>query len=265
LSQLFEELIVRSGEARFLGWTGQSSSYNSCIPASLSFHPQITPASLTIEDAEMDGRISELKGSMSQIEARLVYERVVRLPLARFSHRTLYLPCILFPVKNLVEKLDAEVGEGKCFGARVSGIGHVEFRTSDMLSLAKPRKLVFAHPWIHDLRGLSDEVGWGSASDSGDESESWSGSEVEANSQSRAAPTSASPPLYAGPVAAMDDYSRALKLIVRLQQRFHALLLQQQSHEEYKRVAAEHEIILPGLERRISSAKEIRVGIVEIS
>jgi len=63
----------------------------------------------------------------------------------------------------------------------------------------------------------------------------------------------------------MDDYTRALQLIVRLQQPFHALFLQQQSQGEYKRVAAEHEIVLPGLERRISSSKEIRVGIVDIS
>jgi len=264
LCQLVEELMVRSGEATVLGWTGQSSSYNSCIPDSLSFHPQIPPASLAIEDAEMDGRISELKSSMSQTEAMVVYMQVIRLPLARFADRTLYLPCILFPVKRIVEKLDAEIG--KYFDARVSGIGHVEFRTSDAVSLAEPRKLVFAHPWIRDLRGPLDEVGWGSASDSSDESDSEScGSEVEANSQSRAALTAASAPLYAGPVAAMDDYTRALQLIVRLQQPFHALLLQQQPHGEYKRVAAEHAIILPGLERRISSAKEIRVGIVEIS
>jgi len=261
LCQLFEELMARSGEATVLAWTGQSSSYNSCIPAFLAFRPQPPQVSLTIEDTEMDGRISELKSSMSQTEAMLVYIQVMRLPLARFAHRRLYLPCILFLVKKLVEKLDVEMGEGKCFGARVSGIGHVEFRTSDTLSLAEPWKLVFVHPWIRNLRGLLDEVGWGSTSDSGDELDSWSGSEVEANSQSRSAFTM----LYAGPVSTMDDYTRALELVVRLQQPFHALLLQQQSHGEFKRVAAEHEIVLPGLRRRISSAKEIRVGIVEIS
>jgi hypothetical protein len=149
--------------------------------------------------------------------------------------------------------------------ARVSGIGHIEFRTSNTLSLAEPHRLVFAHPWIRDLRDQPDEVGWGSASDSGDESDSWSSSEAEANTLSRAAPTAAAPPLYDGPVATVDDYTRALQLVVHLQQPFRALLLEQQSHGEYKRVAAEHEIVLPGLERRISSAKEIRVGIVEIS
>jgi len=265
LCQLFEELMARSGEATVLSWTGQSSSYNSCIPASLAFHPQIPQASLAIEDAEMDVRISELKSSMSRTEAMLVYDRVMRLPLARFAHWRLHLPCILFPVKKLVEKLDPETGEGKCFDARVLGIGHVEFRTSDTLSLAEPRKLVFAHPWIRDLRGPLDEVGWGSASDSADESDSLSDSEVEENYQSQAVPTATSPPLYAGPVATMDDYTRALQLIVRLQEPFHALLLQQQSQGEYKRVAAENEIVFPGLERRINSAKEIRVGIVEIS
>jgi hypothetical protein len=41
----------------------------------------------------------------------------------------------------------------------------------------------------------------------------------------------------------MDDYTRVLQLVVRLQQPFHALLLEQHSHGEYKRAAAEHEIV----------------------
>jgi len=109
LCQLFGELMGRLGDATVLGWTGQSSSYNSCIPASLSFHPKSPQGSLAIEDAEMDGRISELKSSMSQTQAMLIYNQVMRLPSARFSHRKLYLPCILFQVQKLVEKLDAEI------------------------------------------------------------------------------------------------------------------------------------------------------------
>jgi hypothetical protein len=214
LCQLFEELMARSGEATMLGWSGQSSSYNSCLPASLSFDPQPHKASLAIEDTAMDERVSELKISMSQTEATLVYNRVIRLPLARFADRRLYLPCIFFPVKKLAEKFDAEIGEGKCFGARVSGIGHVEFRMSDTLSVAEPCKLLFVHPWIRDLRGALDEVDWGNPMNR----THGLVRRLKPILSLELPPPRPLLPCYDGPVATMDDYTRALQLVVRLQQ-----------------------------------------------
>jgi len=246
-----------------LAWTGQPSSYNSSLPGTLSFHNQPSHSPPAIDDAEMDARVAELKGSISVIDAVVIYDRVIRLPSTRFDHRRLYLPCILFPVKKLISK-DAEIGEKQYYRARVSGIGQVEFRTSDRLPLSEPCKLVFAHPWIRDLRGPAEEESYGSSSDGDDESLSWSGSDVEEESLSPAVPDVATS-LYTGPVATMDVSTGALRLIIRLQQPFHGLFLQQQSHGEYKRVAAEHEIVVPGLERRISSAKDVRVEVVEIS
>jgi len=285
LGHLIEEMMARSGEATVLAWTGESSSYNSCLPASLAIHgPTTDAAPFAIEEAEMDARVAELRNSMSSTDAMLVYDRVVRLPPPRFAHRRLFLPCIVFPVKKLVEKDAAERGGGEtCYRARVSGIGHVEFRTSDRLSFGEepPRKLVFVHPWIRGLRGpLLDQVdlaGSAAASDSDDyygKSESWSDSDAEveeelsrSRSRSRGEPAPHGPGdlLKVGPVAALDgDCTRALQLVVRLQEPFCALLLQQQMRGEYKRVATEHEIVVRGLERRISSAKEIRVEVMEI-
>jgi hypothetical protein len=146
LGHLIEEIMARSGEATVLAWTGESSSYNSCLPASLAIHNPTTDVSFAVEEAEMDARVTELRQSMSPTDAMLVYDRVIRLPPPRFANRRLFLPCIVFPVKKLVEK-DAEMGGGeKCYRARVSGIGHVEFRKSDRFSLAEeeePRKLAF--------------------------------------------------------------------------------------------------------------------------
>jgi hypothetical protein len=266
LAHLLEDMVTRLGEPAVLAWTGQPSSYNSCLPATLAIHNQASHPPHAIEDAEMDVRVAELKSSMSVTDAAIVYDRVIRSPSTRFYHRRLHLPCILFPVKKLVVK-DSEIGEEKCYRARVSGIGHVEFQTSDQLSLGEPRRLAFAHPWIRDLRGPAEEP-CGTSSDSEDDSLSWSGSDVEEESLSPAAPSEAAPdmaaPLYVGPIATMDVSTRALQLVVRLQQPFRGLLLQQQSHGGYKRVAAEHEIVVPGLERRISSAKVVRVEVVEI-
>jgi hypothetical protein len=89
------------------------------------------------------------------------------------------------------------------------------------------------------------------------------GDEYGSDPESEAGSAPASPS-QALPAATMDDYTRALRLVARLQQPFRVLLLQQQPNGEFKRVAAEHEIVTPGLERQINFARDIRTQIVEI-
>ncbi|KAF8124545.1 hypothetical protein EV363DRAFT_1177948 [Boletus edulis] len=139
------------------------------------------------------------------------------------------------------------------YRAKVSGIGDVEFQTADRLPLAEPRKLIFVHPWIRELRDPLDGFTWGSTVEDDVESD--------AESEFCSAPSS---PLSAPPTIAMDEYTRALRLIVRLQQPFHALLLQQQPNGEFKRVAAEHEIVIPGLKRPDIFAGDMHADVVEI-
>ncbi|KAF8124549.1 hypothetical protein EV363DRAFT_1132057, partial [Boletus edulis] len=141
------------------------------------------------------------------------------------------------------------------YRARVSGIGHVEFQTSDSLSLTEPRRLFFVHPWIRDLRDPLDSSTWGYTDDDEHDSDS------DPETATRSPPTS---PSQVVPAATMDDYTRALRLVVRLQQPFHALLLQQQPNGEFRRIAADDEIIVPGLEPSIKFARDIRTEVVEI-
>ena len=253
LGHLLEEIVARSGEVTVLDWTGVSSPYNSCLPATLAVYGQTPRTSPAIEDTEMDARVGALRGSLSHTEAMLIHDRVTRLPPARFSNRRLYLPCIIFAVKRLSVQ-DFESSEENRYRARVSGIGDTEFQTSDRLSLTEPRKFIFVHPWIRDLRDPLDGFNWGSTEDDDEY-----GSDLETEYGS--APTS---PSQALPSATMDDYTRALRLVARLQQPFHVLLLQQQPNGEFKRVAAEHEIVVPGLHRRINFARDIRTQVVEI-
>ncbi|KAG8216979.1 hypothetical protein J3R82DRAFT_7285 [Butyriboletus roseoflavus] len=248
LGHLLEEIVARWGDVTVLAWTGKSSPYNSCLPTTLTVYGQAPCTSPAIEDAEMDMRVAALRDSLSETDAMSIYERVTRLPPARFANRHLYLPCIMFAVKRLGVQ-DFGSGQENHYRARVSGIGYVEFKTSDRLSLTESR-LVLVHPWIRDLCDPIDGFTWGSALDD-DQPESDPGS-------------SPSSPLYPLPVAKMDNYTRALRLVVRLQQPFRALLLRQQRNGEFKRVAAEHEIVVPGLEFQIDFARDIRADVVEI-
>jgi len=71
-------------------------------------------------------------------------------------------------------------------------------------------------------------------------------------------------PLHAVPSARVDPSIQALRLIARLGCPFNALLLERQSNRQYKRVAAEHEIIVPGV-RSQTNPKDMRAKVLEIA
>ena len=250
LGHLLEEIVARSGDVTVLDWIGEPSPYNSCLPATLAAYSRPPGTLPVISSAEMDTRVSALRNSLLQTNATQIYNQISALPPARFANRRLHLPCIIFAVKRLGIQ-DFGDGPETSYRARVSGIGDVEFQTSDRLSPKEPRKLIFVHPWLRGLRDPLDGFDWGGSDD-----EDWSDSE--------SGEGSASSPLNAVPVIVMDDYTRALRLIIRLQQPFHALLLQQQPNGEFKRIGTQHEIVIQGLDRRINFAKDVRTEVVEI-
>ena len=251
---LLEEIVARSGDVTVLAWTGQSSPYNSCLPVTLAAYSQPPGTFSAIEDSHMDACVAALKAQPAQTDVIPFHDRVISLPPARFGNRRLHLPCVIFAVKRLAIQ-DFVHGHEYWYRARVLGIGHVEFRTSDRLPPIDPRKLIFVHPWLRDLRDPPDGFTWGSTV-GGDDDSSDSGLESE-----QASPTS---PLHVVPPATMDDHTRALRLVARLQQPFHALLLQQQSTGDFKRVATEHDIVIPGIERQINFTRDVGTGVVEI-
>ena len=242
LGHLLEEIVVRSGDVTVLAWIGESSQYNSCLPATLAVYSQPPSTFSAIKEAQMDGRVATLKRQLSQTDILLFYEQVVSLPPASAGHRRLHLPCIIFVVQRLGIQGWGD-GQEIRYRAEVSGIGHVEFETSDKLSLTEPRKLIFVHPWIRDLLDPPD------------------GFKI---SLARKAEDDGSSPLSAAPAPTMDDYTRALRLVARLQQPFHALLLQQQTTREFKRIAAKDYILVPRIEPNINFVMDVRTRVLDI-
>ena len=259
LGQLLEEIVARSGEVTVLSWTGKSSPYNSCLPATLTVYSQPPGTFPAIENAEIDAQVVTSRNSLSQTDVILLYDRITHLPPARFANRRLYLPCVIFTVRRLGVQ---QFGRGRehRYRARISGIGDIEFQTSDQLSPSEPRKLILVHPWIRDLYDPLDGFQWG-GSDDGDSDDDDDDDESDPEA---VAGSTFSLPLRAIPAPITDDHTRGLRLIVRLRQPFHALLLQQQPNGEFKRVAAEHEIVVPGIDHKINFAKDIRTEVVEI-
>lgn len=253
LGHLLEETVARSGQVAVLAWTGNSSTYNSCLPNRLAVYSQTPYAPPPITDDEMETRIAEIRGTLVQQEVMIVYDRVTRLPPARFANRRLHLPCIVFFVRRLERQPSAtgSIQEHVTYRARVSGLGDVEIKTKDWLPLMEPRKLLLVHPWIRDILDQTYPLSaWGDDMDMDSDSES-DVDMVASASQTNVAPS-----------VPLDNHTRALGLLVRLRQPFSALLLERKGHQEFKRVAAEHEIIVQV--RKIPTSRDIHTGVLEI-
>ena len=259
LGHLLEGIVAHLGEVTVLAWTGIPSSYNSCLPSSLTVYSQIPYTPPTLDAADMHLRTTQLSTALSRDDAMDIYYRVVRLPHVRFANRRLQLPCIVFRVKALVVKdLD---NHGNRYCAKVSGLGTVEFMTGDILPLAEPRKLVFVHSWISDIRGPHHHDVGGDASDS--EIELDSDLEVGRSARMGEEDPVVAPPLNIPPPNLVDEHVLALQLIVRLQQPFNALLLQRQPAGEYKRVAAENNIIVQ-ISRGYIRPRDIHAEVLDV-
>ncbi|KAF8550860.1 TPR-like protein [Imleria badia] len=266
LGHLLESIVARTGDVTVIAWTGQSLPYNSALPASLAVYSQTPYSPPPMEANELHTCVEQLRTRYSLQDALAFYYRFAQHPRATFSNRCLQLPCIAFYVTKIRAVQGLGDGQGTLYRATVSLLGKVEFRTADAMPLKKPRKLVFVHPWLRDLRDPLD----GSLSDNEPEAESDVNSSDEAGAESNAGSgdgtddASEPPsPSHAEPSARVDPFTLALWLIARLGRPFNALLLEQQANDQYKRVAAEHEIIVPGVPYQ-TNPKDIKAKVVEI-
>ena len=282
LGHLLEEILTRSGEMGVLAWTGKSSGFNSCFPASTAVYKQSLSISPAVNEDEIETRVATLRTTLSQQEAMTIYDRLTRLPPAIGAHRRLHLPCIVFPVKKLRRH-----GENRYY-AKTSVLGEVDFQTADVISLTEPRKLCFVHPWFRDFLDRTEThagLAWEDDSDTDDDYDSdidFSAAvdvdhtivsdvngppliiSVESDADIIRSRSSPLPSLssVASQLTRLDDYTRALRLVVGLEQPFSALLLEQTSDGKFRRVAAEHEIVVRP--RQITCSKDVQTAVFEI-
>ena len=270
LGQLLENIVDRTGDVTVISWTGQSLPYNSALPDSLRVYSQApyTPPPMAVN--ELDACVEQLRTQLVPQDALAFYHRVIRLPRATFRNRCLKLPCIMFTVSK-IDKI-----QGNLYRATVSSLGKVEFRTMDVTLRKQPRRLVFVYPWIPDLRELPDGYVTDDEAEDEAESESDVGSLAsdEPESESEAGPGDGTDDDDASERVSHSDANHsvqmdhpilpALRLIARLGRSFNALLLKEQSNkQQYKRVATEHEIIVPGVPYKTNHSN-IQVGELEV-
>ena len=239
LGRLLEEIVHRSGDVTVLAWIGTSSGFNSCLPAEITVYKE-PPKMVSTSDAnKLKTRVVQLQCLLPRREAAVaIYSQIMNLPKASFANRCLHLPCIIFTVDRLTLVTDGP--QWRVYRATAATIGDVTITTADTLPLREPHGLLLVHPWIHDLLHLPGEI-----------------------TPDRGANDNADPSLlYDVASLALDDHTRALGLIARLELKFCALLLQQHPYHGYKRVAADREIVVQL--RRDSSLQNIRTQVLDV-
>jgi hypothetical protein len=220
LGRLLQEVVAQSGDISALDWVGQSSEFNSCLPADIASYkaPSCTLSSLSEDD---------IQASISSLDLALkLYTLLDNLGAPRFANCRLHLSCIVFPVTEVRRRPIEHMENHVTYKVKADGLHDLKITTEDSLpqfSQERParRSFLLVRPWDHRLLELPDYA---------DDMESV---------DDLAPPGS---PGGQGPVDS-ESRERAMRLIVRLGQPFSAFLLVRQRGTEYKRIASDHNII----------------------
>ena len=241
LGRLLAHILAGSGDTSILAWTGQSNTFNSCLPAHITVFdrpPSSHLAPLNKND-EMEKTVTMLRTSTLDLDLALrLYDRLHELATPWFAASRMKLPCIAFELPPLVP-YQTSVG---VYRLETPIFGMVEIKTKQDPS--RLESLYLVHPWLDALLGreemqrdvsVKDDVGEPSSPNT-DESDE----EIEDDALPRPEPKAVSHP---APTDAVDKETRALQLIARLRQPFGALLLTLASTRrhavEYRRILAD--------------------------
>ncbi|KAG1734822.1 heterokaryon incompatibility protein-domain-containing protein [Suillus lakei] len=234
LGRLLQEIVAQSGDITALDWVGESSEFNSCLPADITSYAAPPYTLPFLSESDIQTAVSSLRNNPVAVDLALrLYDQLDHTSAARFAHHRLYLPCIVFPVTEarLRPCRDRDI---YMYAVKSDGLHDLQITTEDKFTPFSPARLppawqtiLLVRPWSRHLLGLHDPV------DDTQSVDNWSVSEYSLHD---------SLPAHTEPVYS-DSHSRALRLIVRLRQPFGAFLLARQRDGEFKRIASDHDII----------------------
>jgi hypothetical protein len=233
LGRLLQEIVARSGDITALDWVGKSSEFNSFLPADIISY-EAPPCKLpSLSKDEVQSLVSSLRGVVALQSVLKLYQTLDHLSAPRFAYRRLYLPCIVFPVTEVMREQGRDQ-DTYAYDLKSDGLHDLQIIMKDKLipfSPARPppvwQKILLVRPWSRDLLELHDPA------DDTQNVEDWSVPET----PSHDSPATQNDSVYS------DSHSRALRLIVRLGQSFGAFLLARQRNGEFKRIASDHDTI----------------------
>ncbi|KAF8546259.1 hypothetical protein OG21DRAFT_1502021 [Imleria badia] len=249
LGRLLAHVLTVSGDSSILAWTGESGSFNSCLPADITVFngPATSYFPPPIPDAEMERIIAVSHSSSFDLDVALrLHDRLNELPAPWFAASRMKLPCIAFQLPPLSPY---RTRSGRIYRADTVPFGMVEIKTRFDLSRIKSQSLYLVHPWLDTLLGREGMQSDGSVDDDVSPPPSpntydkeISDEEIDDDTSSFPEPESPSLPAPAYRVP-MDRETRARRLVARLKQPFGALLVTPAAGgrraDDYRRVAAD--------------------------
>ncbi|KAF8556431.1 TPR-like protein [Imleria badia] len=246
LGRLLALILAGSGDVRILAWTGESGSYNSCLPAHITVFKELATSHLPtpIPDVGMESIITTSQSSSFDLDVALrLYNRLNELPAPWFAESRMKLPCIAFQLPPFSQSLRTRSGRIQVYRADTDAFGMVEIKTRHDLSRMKSLYLV--HPWLDTLLEREDKSNvMVEEDDVGRPPSPSTDDEEDTDDDSASLPELDSPsqPAHAR-MAPMDKETQARRLVAHLGQPFGALLVASASTGgravDYKRVAAD--------------------------
>ncbi|KAG2134884.1 uncharacterized protein EDB93DRAFT_1331178 [Suillus bovinus] len=243
LGRLLQEIVARSGDITSLDWVGESSEFNSCLPADIISYATPPCSLLSLSEDGIQTAVSSLRNIVTVDLASKLYNLLENMNVPLFGNCRLRLPCIAFRVTEVRRRRGDTVHS--MYGVKADGLRDLLITTDEILiqfSRARPTQQTFflVRPWDRRLLGLPDFAEQLTFVDEGESVGNWSESESALDDTDE---SSSDSPGEEGLSVDSDAYSRSLRLMVHLGQPFSALLVAQQRVGEYKRVASDHDII----------------------
>ncbi|KAF8127633.1 hypothetical protein EV363DRAFT_1172205 [Boletus edulis] len=262
LGRLLAHVLTGSGDASILAWTGESGSFNSCLPAHITVfnRPATSHLPPPVPDAEVESSIVVSRRSLYFNMAKRLYSRLKfdvdialrlydclnELPAPWFAASRMKLPCIAFQLPTLTPH---RTRSGHVYRVDTAVFGMVEIKTRQDLS--RMNSLYVIHPWLdtllgreetHDSEFVEDGVAPPLSPNTDDEENLDKNIDegIDDDSSLAPEPRSLSHPIQ---TTRVDKVTRARRLVARLRQPFGALLLTLASAGgravDYRRVAAD--------------------------
>ena len=158
LGRLLALVLTGSGDASILAWSGESGSYNSCLPAYITVFNGLATSHLPapIPDDTLGRIITSPQSSSYDLNVALrLYDRLNQLSAPWFVENRMKLPCIAFqlPLFSLCRRTRS--GRIQVFRAKTVAFGIVEIKTKHDLS--QMRSLYLVHPWLDTLLEREDK------------------------------------------------------------------------------------------------------------